>query len=87
MGDAPNDPKKRLAVLLAGSLAEQLAEGAPGLATSDFQRAAALLSSLPAYDRARVRHEAIDLAMRALKTRWDFVEALAKELQQKGSFP
>lgn len=87
VGYASHDTRKVLAVLLAGALAEQMAEGFPGLAASDFRRAGALLETVARWERPRVRREAGEMAVAALKGNWDLVEGLARHLRTKGSFP
>ena len=84
-----SDGRRRMVALyLAGHLGEQMRYGAMPLLTpnsEDYKVVDRLLMALPSQEeRVTMQSEAMDLAARALRERWDFVKVLAAELQERG---
>jgi purine-nucleoside phosphorylase len=78
---------KLIAVALAGGIGERLRFGREvlGESASDRRKASELLMrEVDQPKRFAVQSAAIDLATNALRARWDLVEAIAAELQDKG---
>jgi hypothetical protein len=85
----PAGRRRLLAVQFGGLLAERFKFGEAPLERAhghkkDNETATGLLLTFPRAERAREQREAMDLAARALRERWPFVQALAEELQEHG---
>ncbi len=78
---------EKLAVVMAGGIAERLATAVENAHTHDDAEIAEIIDSFPREEQMAARIEATDFVFQVLRDRWELVEAVAESLRQKGIFP